>query len=108
MQAQRQIISSKTIWHIDPAHSTVEFSVRNFFFMTVKGKLNVIDGTIELDESDITRSSLEATLDPASINTGIKRRDEHLCSPAFLNVAAFPSIRFKSSRVGPGKDRDML
>jgi polyisoprenoid-binding protein YceI len=98
---------TQSIWHFEPSHTTVEFSIRNLFF-TVSGRLKVLLGAILLDETDIARSAVKATINAASINTGIKRRDAHLRSSDFLQADHHPNIEFQSSSVGPGKDRDMI
>jgi polyisoprenoid-binding protein YceI len=74
----------------------------------VKGRLAVLDGTIVLDDSDIARSSVIATIRADSISTGAKRRDKHLRSSAFLDAVKYPNVLFESSSVGHGDDRDML
>lgn len=98
---------TQSIWHFEPSHTTVEFSIRNLFF-TVSGRLKVLLGAILLDETDIARSAVKATINAASVNTGIKRRDAHLRSSDFLQADHHPNIEFQSSSVGPGKDRDMI
>jgi polyisoprenoid-binding protein YceI len=111
MQVQREKIAGspdQTVWRLEPAYTTVEFSVRNLFFLTVKGRLTVLEGSIVLDEQDNHRSSVIASLDAGSVDTGIKRRDAHLRSAAFLDATKYPDICFQSSSVGPGVDRDML
>ena len=95
------------VWTFDPAYSTVEFVVRNFFY-NVKGRFSVLEGSIVLDEDDIRRSSVTATIKANSIDTGNKRRDAHLKSADFFDVEQFPDIEFKSSKVQRGKDRDSL
>src|SRR5215470_7872470 len=99
--------SAITIWTIDPQYATVEFTAKMLFFK-VKGSFTNFGGKITLDENDIKRSSVEATINAASINTGVKNRDEHLRSKDFLDAGTHPEIRFQSSSVGPGRDRDML
>lgn len=99
--------SDERVWTFDPAYSTVEFVVRNFWY-NVKGRFNVLEGSIVLDEDDIRRSSVTATIKANSIDTGNKRRDVHLQSADFLDAEKFPDIEFKSSRVERGKDRDSL
>jgi polyisoprenoid-binding protein YceI len=96
------------VWIFDPSHTTVEFSIKNLFFFTVKGRMQALEGTIVLDEDDITRSSVVAVISADSITTGVKRRDEHLLSRNFLDAINYPHVRFQSSSVGPGNDRDML
>jgi len=97
-----------TVWRFDPSHSVAEFSIRKFFFLTIVGRLTALEGTIVLDESEIERSSVAATFKADSIDTGNRRRDAHLRSSHFLAAEDHPNIHFQSSRVGSGKDRDML
>jgi polyisoprenoid-binding protein YceI len=99
--------SAITVWTIDPQYATVEFTSKMLFF-TVKGSFTDFGGKITLDENDIKRSSVEVTINSASINTGNKTRDKHLRSKDFLDADAHPEIRFQSASVGPGRDRDML
>jgi polyisoprenoid-binding protein YceI len=98
---------SQRVWHFDPAYTTVEFSIRNLCFK-VKGRFRDLEGAIVLDEDDVSRSSVNATIRAASIDTGNKRRDGHLLLKSFFDVENFPEIEFKSTRVGRGKDRDSL
>jgi polyisoprenoid-binding protein YceI len=109
MQVQRQKSlgsNSQTTWDFDPSHTIVEFSVSNLFFFTVKGLLTALDGTIVLDEHDMSRSSVAATFKADSIDTGNRQRDAHLRSADFLATNTYPHIVFQSSSVGHGKDRD--
>jgi polyisoprenoid-binding protein YceI len=99
---------TQTVWAIDPAHSTVEFSVKNFFFFIVKGRLTEFAGSSVLDHADIGGSSFEVSIKAASIDTGSKRRDAHLRSADFLEVERYPEIDFQSTRIEPGRDRDTL
>ena len=109
MQLQNQKSSGRqSIWIFDPSHTTVEFDIKKLFFFSVKGRLAVSEGTIVLDEADITRSSVVATISADSINTGAKRRDKHLRARDFLDAGNYPNIVFQSSSVGPGDDRDMI
>jgi polyisoprenoid-binding protein YceI len=94
-------------WHFDPAYSTVEFVVRNLWY-NVKGRFNVLEGAIVLDEGDVQGSSITATIKANSIDTGNKRRDAHLRSADFLDADKFPDIEFKSERIARGRDRDSL
>lgn len=95
------------VWKFDPAYTTVEFVVRNLWY-NVKGRFRTIEGEIVLDENDISRSSITATIKAKSIDTGNQRRDAHLIGPDFLDVEKFPDIEFKSISVERGKDRDSL
>jgi polyisoprenoid-binding protein YceI len=98
---------TQRLWHFDPAYTTVEFVVRNLWY-NVKGCFKVIEGAIELDEDDVSRSSVTATIKANSINTGNNERDAHLLLRDFFDVENFPDIEFKSSKVQRGKDRDSL
>ena len=98
---------NRRVWHFDPAYSTVEFVVRNLWY-NVKGRFNVLEGSLVLDEDDIRQSSVTATIKASSIDTGNKRRDAHLQAPDFFDADKFPDIEFKSSRVERDKDRDSL
>jgi polyisoprenoid-binding protein YceI len=99
--------SATTVWTVDPQYATVEFSAKMLFF-TIKGRLTDFGGKITLDENDIYRSSVEAAIKAASVSTGVKMRDERLCSKDFLDAVNYPEIHFQSASVGRGKDRDML
>jgi len=85
-------------WNIDPAHSGVHFSIRHLV-SKVRGRFAKLSGTIHADESDLTRSVVEATIDVASVDTGTAQRDAHLRSPDFFDAERFPEIRFRSTRI---------
>ena len=93
-------------WDIDPAHSTVEFSVRHMMVTTVKGQFQKVKGTVELDEKDPSKSTVEVSIETASIDTREAKRDAHLKSPDFFDAAKFPTLTFKSTKIekaGKGK-----
>ena len=94
-------------WTFDPAYSTVEFSIRNLWF-TVHGRFGAVEGSIVLDQSDLSRSSVIAVIKADSIDTGNKRRDAHLRTRDFFDVESFPDIEFRSTKVERGRDRDSL
>lgn len=98
-------IAEPVPFQIDPAHSQVGFSVRHFFGQ-VPGRFNDFSGTIQFDEKHPAASSVEATIQTASIFTNEEKRDAHLRSPDFFDVEKYPTITFTSTRVTPaGKDR---
>jgi len=82
-------------YKIDPTHSSVGFRVRHIF-TKIPGEFTKFDGTITVDRDDLEKSSTEATIAVASINTRDEKRDTHLKSPDFFQVEKFPSISFKS------------
>ncbi len=86
-------------WNIDPVHSTAQFKVKHMMISNVKGEFTAITGKLELSETDITKSRVEASIDAATINTREAQRDAHLKSADFLDVEKFPALTFKSTRV---------
>ncbi len=96
-----------TTYSIDPAHSSVEFSIRHMAITTVHGRFGLKGGTIALDPKDITHSSVTAEIDVTSVDTGTPQRDAHLKSPDFFDTAKYPTATFKSTsltRAGDGYD----
>ena len=89
-------------WEFDPAHTGVHFKVRHLMISSVRGEFEKVSGKIVYDEADVTKSSADITIDTGSINTRVAKRDEHLRSPDFLDVAKHPAITFKSKRVDKG------
>ena len=93
-------------WQIDPAHTNVEFTVRHMMISNVKGQFQKTSGTITTNGSDPASATIDATIDASSIDTRVEKRDMHLKSPDFLDVAKYPTITFKSTKVeaaGPNK-----
>lgn len=89
-----------TTWKIDPSHSGVEFQIKHLGVSTVRGSFSHPAGIVMLDEKDMTKSHVDATIDATTVNTNEAKRDEHLKSPDFFNVAQFPRLTFKSTSVG--------
>jgi polyisoprenoid-binding protein YceI len=87
-------------WEIDPLHSNVQFIARHMMISKVRGTFREFRGTIDIAE-DPTQSSVEATIMAASIDTGDRKRDEHLRSADFLDVEHYPEIRYRSTSVQP-------
>jgi polyisoprenoid-binding protein YceI len=93
-------------WAIDPSHTQSMFTVRHLVISNVRGEFGKTTGTLKLDEKDVTRSSINATIDASTISTREAKRDEHLRSADFFDVAKYPTITFKSTKVerkGEGK-----
>jgi polyisoprenoid-binding protein YceI len=80
---------------IDSVHSSVGFSIRRIV-SKVPGSFTKFSGTITVDRDDLEKSSVEATIEVASVNTADTGRDDHLKTPDFFDAAKFPSITFKS------------
>lgn len=85
-------------YKIDPSHSEVGFKVRHFLSKT-PGRFAKFQGTIQIDEKDITRSSVEVSIDTASVNTDNDSRDKHLRSADFFDAEKFPAMTFRSTSV---------
>ncbi|GAC1647302.1 MAG: YceI family protein [Gemmatimonadaceae bacterium] len=100
--------TATTTWKIDPSHSSVEFSAKHMMITTVKGRFTDFEGTIVTDSENPSRSSVEATLKTASIDTRTEQRDQHLRSADFLDAERFPTISFKSTRVTGDKQRSTV
>lgn len=95
-----------TTWTIDPDHSNVGFKVRHLMVSNVKGSFEKHTGVVELDDKDITKSKVEVSIDTNSINTNVQKRDEHLRSADFFDVAKYPAMTFVSKKVAKaGKDK---
>ncbi|WP_224364121.1 YceI family protein [Hyalangium versicolor] len=93
-------------WDADPAHSTSTFTVKHMMITNVTGAFGKTEATINVDDKDITKSTVTATIDASTIDTREPKRDAHLKSPDFFDVEKFPSITFKSKKVekaGEGK-----
>jgi polyisoprenoid-binding protein YceI len=92
------IATAAELYTIDPAHSEMSFAVRNVV-STVTGRFTDFSGTVDFNRQQPERSSVEATIQVRSIDTGIKDRDHHLLSADFFDAQKFPTIHFKSTSV---------
>jgi polyisoprenoid-binding protein YceI len=86
-------------WKIDGSHTQAGFSVKHFMISTVRGDFDRTEGKVMLDEADVTKSTVEATIDVASVSTRDEKRDAHLKNADFFDVAKFPKMTFKSTKV---------
>ncbi|MBL0224807.1 MAG: YceI family protein [Geobacteraceae bacterium] len=84
---------------LDPLHTVVGFKVKHLMITNVKGVFEKFKGTVIIDEKDITKSKVDVSIEMASVNTNIAKRDEHLRSPDFFDVAKFPAMTFVSTKV---------
>ncbi len=91
-------------WDFDLAHSSVNFHVRHLMVSKVHGRFASWSGTLELDESDLTKSRLDVTIDAASVETKEAKRDEHLRSADFFEVEKYPHLTFKSTKIEKSDD----
>jgi polyisoprenoid-binding protein YceI len=93
-------------WQIDPNHSSAQFAVRHLGVSTVRGAFTKISGSAMYDPADPSKTTLEAIIDAASVDTRVEMRDNDLRSPRFLDAQKFPTITFHSKQVraaGSGK-----
>ena len=97
---------SATTFKIDTAHSSANFSIKHMMIAKVHGGFEKLSGTLLLDSTDITKSSVQASVEAASINTREAQRDAHLKSADFFDVEKYPTLDFKSTKVE--KDGDEL
>jgi polyisoprenoid-binding protein YceI len=98
--------AATSTWNIDPAHSAAQFAVKHLMISTVRGAFTSVKGSIQLDDKDITKSSVEVTIDVNSVDTRQPDRDKDLKSDHFFDADHFPTITFKSKKVeqvAPGK-----
>jgi polyisoprenoid-binding protein YceI len=103
-QAAQQ--DDKDTWQIDPKHTAAQFSVRHLGISTVRGWFNKVSGSVQYDPANPGKSSIQATIEAASIDTRIEARDNDLRSPHFFEVEKYPTITFQSKKVeaaGAGK-----
>lgn len=84
---------------IDPAHTQVAFAIDRFGFNRVLGRFEEVSGEITLDEANPANSSVRATIQVASVDSGHDTRDQHLREPRWLNAAQFPTMEFQSTAV---------
>ncbi len=88
-------------WKIDPAHSQIEFSVKHMMITKVRGRFADFDGTVKINQDNPAASTVEGTVDLASMDTRDAQRDGHLRSADFFDVEQFPQMHFRSTRIRP-------
>jgi len=95
----KAIATPTTTWNIDPVHTTAEFKVKHMMITNVTGQFTAVNGSVRLDEDDVLKSYVQATIDASYINTRHADRDAHLKSADFFHVEQFPALSFVSTRV---------
>jgi polyisoprenoid-binding protein YceI len=91
-------------WNLDPYHTQVEFAVKHLGMMTVRGHFTDVSSKGSIDPANPTASSLEVTIDVASLKTNNPQRDNDLKSSNFLELEKYPTITFKSTSIEPVRD----
>jgi len=95
--------AAASTWEGDPAHTTSTFSVRHMMVTNVRGEFGKTTATVHQDDQDITKSTVEVTVDTTTIDTRQEKRDAHLKSPDFFDVAKYPTMTFKSTKITKGE-----
>src|SRR5271163_2435133 len=98
-------VAQTQTWYLDPPHSAAQFSVRHMGISTVRGTFTKVEGVV-VDSPDLSKASVNVTIDASSVDSRVQRRDDDLRSDHFFDVAKYPTITFVSKRVeaaGPGK-----
>jgi polyisoprenoid-binding protein YceI len=95
-------IAQTSTWKTDPAHSEVDFAIKHLGVSNVHGRFGHVDATLVYDEKDITKSTVNATIDVAGLSTGETARDNHLKTDSFFDVAKFATATFVSTSVAKG------
>jgi polyisoprenoid-binding protein YceI len=98
--------AATSTWKIDPMHTAAQFSVRHLTISTVRGAFSKVTGTIQLDDQDMSKSSVDVSIDVSTVDTREPARDKDLRSEKFFDADHFPAMTFKSTKVeqaGAGK-----
>jgi polyisoprenoid-binding protein YceI len=96
--------AQSSTYKIDKMHSAADFSIRHMAISNVHGHFGNISGTVVFDPTDVSKSSVDATIDVTTVDTGVPQRDGHLKSSDFFDVAKFPTMTFKSTTVSKASD----
>lgn len=86
-------------WKVDPTHSSVTFGVSHMMISKVRGEFTKFEGSVDIDEKNLAKSSVKFEVELASVDTGDKKRDGHLTSPDFFDVAKHPKMTFVSTKI---------
>lgn len=92
-------------WVYDSTHSVIAFDNKHLGIAVIKGWFKEAEVTVQIDDADLTHSSVHAVIQAASIDTGVERRDDTLRDDIYLDVAKYPTIEFRSTHIEPRGDR---
>jgi polyisoprenoid-binding protein YceI len=93
------VLAGVKTYKIDPQHSSAQFAVTHLMISKVRGEFHAVNGTVNIDEGDISKSAVEVTIDASTVDTREPDRDKDLKSPHFLDVAKYPTMSFKSTKI---------
>jgi polyisoprenoid-binding protein YceI len=91
--------TATSTWRLDPAHSSIEFSVKHMMMTTVRGRFKNVTATLTADEEHPEGCCVEVDIETASLDTGVADRDAHLRGPDFFDAEKYPTISFRSDRI---------
>jgi len=91
--------ATTTTWQIDPAHTAAGFAVKHLMISTVRGQFKGVTGAVNWDDQDISKSTIDVTIDANTVDTSEPKRDADLKSDKFFDVAKYPTITFKSKKI---------
>ncbi|WP_348266061.1 YceI family protein [Edaphobacter paludis] len=97
----------KTVYEIDPAHSSAQFTIRHLMISNVRGDFKSVKGTVVYDPENLANTSIQAEIDVHSLNTRDENRDAHVKSAEFFHAEKYPSIAFKSNKVESAGDGEL-
>jgi len=93
------VFAATSTWQIDPAHTAAGFAVKHLMISTVRGQFKGVNGTVVWDDQDVSKSTIDVTIDARTIDTSEPKRDEDLRSDKFFDTAKYPAITFKSKKI---------
>jgi len=91
--------AATTTWQIDPAHTAAGFAVKHLMISTVRGQFKGVTGAVVWDDQDVSKSTIDVTIDATTVDTSEPMRDKDLKSEKFFDVAKYPTITFKSKKI---------
>jgi polyisoprenoid-binding protein YceI len=91
--------AATSMWQIDPAHTAAGFAVKHLMISTVRGQFKGVTGTVNWEDQDITKSTVDVTIDANTVDTSEPQRDKDLKSDKFFDVGKYPTITFKSRKI---------
>jgi polyisoprenoid-binding protein YceI len=92
-------VAAPSQWQIDSQHASAQFAVKHLMISTVRGEFHGVTGNVNWDDQDITKSTIDVTIDATTVDTREPKRNAHLKSPDFFDVAKYPTMTFKSKKI---------